>query len=157
MWFRGKPNDQSTPTAPPPIRKLPETNPQIPQLLQADDRGHPFPPRMAPLNHITIGHATADPTHDTRDSFHILDGEYDQPRIFTNHSSTDPQLYAARFRRHEIFHRSPDLFIIIFGLIVHLCLMFVCVMSNAHYPNLLHSLSKEYFIVWKLVLAAAFL
>jgi hypothetical protein len=35
--------------------------------------------------------------------------------------------------------------------------MIVCVMSNAHYPNLLRSLSKEDFIVWKLVLAAAFL
>jgi hypothetical protein len=35
--------------------------------------------------------------------------------------------------------------------------MIVCVMSNAHYPNLLHSLNKEDFIVWKFVLTAAFL
>ena len=157
VWSRGKPDDQSTQKTLLPIRKLPKTNPQIPRLLQADDRGHPFPPRMAPLNHITIGHATADPTHDPRNSYHILDGEYGRPRIFTNHSSIKPQLYAERFRRHETIHRSPELFIIIFGLIVHLCLMIVCVMSNAHYPNLLHSLSKEDFIVWKLVLAAAFL
>ena len=54
----------------------------------------------------------------------------------------------------EIPHASAA---IIFGLIVQLGLMIVCVMSNAHYPNLLHSLSKEDFIVWKLVLAAAFL
>jgi hypothetical protein len=159
VWFRGKPNDQSTPTTPPPIRKLPETNPQVPQLLQSDDRGHPFPPRLAPLNHITSGHATAEPTYDPRDSFHILNGEYDQPQILTSHSFTDPQLYAPRFRRHGIstIHRSPESFIIIFGLIVHLCLMIVCVMSNAHYPNLLHSLNKEDFIVWKFVLTAAFL
>jgi hypothetical protein len=159
VWSRGKPNDQPTPTTPPPIGKLPVTHPQIPRLLLADDRRHLFPPRMALLNHITIGHSTADPTHDTRDSFHILDGEYDQPQIFTSQPSTDPQLNAAKFRRHGIstIHRSPEHFIIIFGLTVHLGLMIVCVMSNAHYPNLLHSLSKEDFIVWKRVLAAAFL
>jgi hypothetical protein len=114
---------------------------------------------MAPPNHITFGPIAADPVHATRDSFHILDGECDQPQILTGHSFPDPQLYEARFRRHGIstIHRSPESFIIIFGLIVHLCLMIVCVMSNAHYPNLLHSLSKEDFIVWKLVLAAAFL
>ncbi len=159
VWYRGKPDDRSTQKTPPSIGELPETNPQVPQLLQSDDRGHPFPPRLAPLNHNTSGHATAEPTHDPRDSFHILNGEYGQPQILTSHSFTDPQLYAPSFRRHGIstIHRSPESFIIIFGLIVHLCLMIVCVMSNAHYPNLLHSLSKEDFIVWKFVLTAAFL
>jgi hypothetical protein len=159
VWSRGKPSNKPTPTTPPPNGKLSETHPQILRLLLADHRRHLYPPRMASHNHITFGPAAADPMHDTRDSFYILDGECDQPQIITSHSSTDPQLYATRFRRHGIstIHRSPEHFIIIFGLIVHLGLMIVCVMSNAHYPNLLHSLSKEDFIVWKLVLAAAFL
>jgi hypothetical protein len=108
----------------------------------------------API-HITFGPTAADLKHDTRASLHILDGD----QIIANHSSTGRQLNETRFRRHGIsmIHRSPEHFIIIFRLIVHLGLMIVCVMSNAHYPNLLRSLSKEDFIVCKLVLAAAFL
>jgi hypothetical protein len=159
VWSRGKPSDQPIPTTPPPNGELSEAHPQIPRPLLADHRRHFYPPRMAPHNHITFGPAAADPMHDTSASFHILDGECDQPQIIASRSTTDRQLNETRFRRPgtSTIHRSPEHFIIIFGLIVHLGLMIVCVMSNAHYPNLLHSLSKEDFIVWKLVLAAAFL
>jgi hypothetical protein len=79
VWSRGKPSNQPTPTTPPPNGKLLETHPQIPRPLLADHRRHFYPPRMAPLNHITFGPAAADPVHNTSASFHILDGERDPP------------------------------------------------------------------------------
>jgi hypothetical protein len=159
VWSRGKPSNQPTPTRTPPQGKLSETHPQIPRSLLDNNGRHFCPPRLAHHNPITFGPADADPVHNTSAPLHILDGECDTPQIIASHSSTHPRLHAARFRRPGIstIHRSPEHFIIIFGLIVHLGLMIVCVMSNAHYPNLLRSLSKEDFIVWKLVLAAAFL
>ena len=159
VWSRGKPNNQTTPTATPTHGKSSKTHRPLPRVLFYNNGRNFCPPRLAHHIPITVGPAAADPEHLTSTPLHILDGKCDRPQSTTNRSSADRQLNEIRFRRHEIstIHRSPEHFIIIFGLIVHLCLMIVCVMSNAHYPNLLHSLSKEDFIVWKLVLAAAFL
>ena len=159
VWSRGKPNNQATPTATPPHGKLSKTHRQLPRVLFYNNGRNFCPPRLAHHNPISIGLTAADPEHDSTTSLHILDGECDTPQIIASPTPVLQRPNAARFRRHGIstIHRSPESFIIIFGLIVHLGLMIVCVMSNAHYPNLLHSLSKEDFIVWKLVLAAAFL
>ena len=159
MWSRGKPNNQTTPTATPTHGKSSKTHRPLPRVLFYNNGQNFCPPWL--VNHlpITSGPAAADPVHDTRTSLHIFDGKCDKPQNTANHYSADRQPNETRFRRHGIrtIHRSPESFIIIFGLTVHLCLMIVCVMSNAHYPNLLHSLNKEDFIVWKFVLAAAFL
>ena len=160
VWSRGKPSNQPNPTTPPPHGKLSATHPQIQRSLLDDSRRHFCPPRLAPHHHVTFGPAVADPMHNTSASFHILDGECDQTQITASHYSTGLQIFdASTYRRPRISTRprSPEHFIIIFGIIVHLCLMYVCVMSNAHYPNLLRSLSTEDFLVWKLVLATVFL
>jgi hypothetical protein len=161
VWSRGSSRPPHLPT-PPPTRQLSTTattDRQIPRSLLGDSRQHLCSPRPSFRTQVTIRSDAEDPLCHSTTSLIILNGECDPTQFVASHPSTNPQIYEATYRRPGISTRprSPEHFIIIFGLIVHLCLMIVCVMSNAHYPNLLRSLSKEDFIVWKLVLAAAFL
>jgi hypothetical protein len=154
VWSRGKPNNQATPTATPPHGKLSKTHRQLPRVLFYNNGRNFCPPRLAHHHPITIGLTAADPEHDSDTSLHILDGECDTPQIIASPTPVLQRPNAARFRRHGIstIHRSPESFIIIFGLIVHLGLMIVCVMSNAVSCTVFHSKKLYKTIVVKIVL-----
>jgi hypothetical protein len=135
-------------------------NQQIPRSVLGDNRQHLCSPGLSIRRHHSSRSDDDNPMCSGTTSLHIFDGKCAQTHIAASQSSTGLQIPdASTFRRSRLSARprSPEHFIIVFGIIVHLGLMIVCVMSNAHYPNLLHSLSKEDFFVWKLVLTAAFL